>query len=49
MRKVVDPTNRTLYMRETIQLDGDYDYDWSPYVEGSGYPAGGCDDYLACP
>lgn len=49
MQKVVDPTNMTRYMQEVTQLDGSYNYAWSAFAERSGYPAGGCDDYLACP
>lgn len=49
MQKVVDPTDMTRYMQEVTQLDGGYMYAWNAYVERSGYPAGGCDDWLTCP
>ena len=49
MQNVVDPTNRTRYMKEVSQMDGEYKYAWSVYVERSGYPEGGCDDWLTCP
>lgn len=49
MQKVVDPVNMTRYMQEVTQLDGAYTYAWNTFVERSGYPEAGCEDWLACP
>lgn len=49
MQKVVDPDNRTQYMKEVTQLDGKHVYAWNTFVERSRYPEGGCDDWLKCP
>jgi hypothetical protein len=49
MQKVADPVNMTRYMQEVTQLDGKYTYAWNTYVERSGYPEAGCEDWLACP
>ena len=49
MQKVVSPENRTRYMKEVTQLDGEYRYAYNTYVERSGYPEGGCGEWLSCP
>lgn len=49
MEKVVDPLNKTVYLKDITQLDGNYKYLLNFVVESSGYPAGGCGDWLNCP
>ena len=48
MQKVVDPVTRVVYLDEDTQMDGQYDFDWSTYVEKPSYPAGE-ECWLSCP
>ena len=48
MQKVADQESRLKYVHEDTQLDGEYDFAWSAYVEDLSYPEGE-ESWLSCP
>jgi hypothetical protein len=48
MEEVIDPVTRVVFLDQDTQMVGQYDFDWSAYVETPNYPEGK-EPWLGCP